>query len=166
MLAPFRNVAEQQLRGFDLQTMVAFDLGRYGQLDLGGVASYLDEYRRRPAIGQPFEDLAGHDGVVDWRASSTVQWSRSDISIGLTAHYVDSYDRPAADDEIASWTSFDARLAWSPGFLKGGVLTGGVDNLFDRAPPPDPFFEGWPFVNRALHDNRGRFAFLEYRHSL
>ena len=111
-------------------------------------------------------DIAGHDGVVDWRASSTAQWSKSDISIGITAHYVDSYDRPAADDEISSWTSFDARLTWSPGFLKGGVLTGGVDNLFDRAPPPDPFLEGWPFLNPALHDNRGRFAFLENRHSL
>jgi len=165
VLAPFRNVAEQRLQGLDLQTTVSFDLGGFGELDLRGVASYLDEFERRPAAGQPFEDLVGHDGVVEWRLRSTAEWSRNDVTVSLTGHYTDSYDRPAAADEIGSWTRFDARLTWSPRFLAGGVLTGGADNLFNREPPADPFFEGWPFVNRALHDNRGRFAFLEYRHS-
>ncbi len=164
--APFRNVAEQKLRGVDLQTSVSFDLKRYGSLTLNAVAAYLDQFERRPAAGQDFEDLVGNDGVVEWRLRSGAEWAAGDVSVGVTAHYVDGYDRPAADDSIASWTRFDGRLSWSPAFLKGGVITGGVDNLFDRAPPADPFLEGWPFTNRALHDNRGRFAFVEYRHSL
>ena len=165
VFAPFRNVAEQELQGFDLQASTAFGLGNLGELSLSGVASRLDRFERRPAVGQPMEDFVGHDGVVEWRLRSTAEWSMDDISVSLTGHYVDGYDRPAAGDEIGSWTRFDGRLAWSPSFLEGGQLTGGVDNVFDRAPPADPFFEGWPFVNRALHDNRGRFAFLEYTHS-
>ena len=165
VLAPFRNVAEQKLQGFDVQGSGSIGLGRFGDLALTGVISHLDTFERRPAAGQPMEDLVGHDGVVEWRLRSTAQWSKDDVSVSLTGHYVDGYDRPAATDEIGSWTRFDGRLDWSPSFLEGGELTGGVDNLFDRQPPADPFFEGWPFVNRALHDNRGRFAFLEYRHS-
>jgi outer membrane receptor protein involved in Fe transport len=165
VFAPFRNVAEQKLQGFDLLARGSFDLGKLGDLAVTGVASRLDTFERRPAAGQPMEGLVGHDGIVEWRLRSTAEWSTDDISISLTGHFVDGYDRPAASDEIGSWTRFDGRVAWSPSFLEGGELTGGVDNLLDREPPADPFFEGWPFVNRALHDNRGRFAFLEYRHS-
>lgn len=165
VLAPFRNVAEQELQGFDLTANGKVGLGRFGDLSLTGVASHLDTFKRRPAAGQPMQDLVGHEGVVEWRLRSTAEWSKDDLRVSFTGHYVDGYDRPAAGDEIGSWTRFDGRLGWSPSFLEGGELTGGVDNMFDRAPPADPFFEGWPFVNRALHDNRGRFAFLEYRHT-
>ena len=166
VLAPFRNLAAQRLQGIDLQTSVSFDLASAGNLRLSGVASYLDEFERQPADGQPFEDLAGHDGFVEWRLKSSAAWSLDDFRVSVTVHYIDEYDRPSANDAIASWTRFDGRLSWSPKFLRGGMLTGGVDNVFDRAPPADPFFEAWPFVNRALHDNRGRFGFLEYRQAL
>lgn len=166
VLAPFRNVAEQKLAGVDLQSRFSIDFDRLGDLDLSGVASYLSEFKRRPAEGQPFEDVVGRDGFVKWRGSATAEWSIKNFAIGITGHYIDGYDRPAADDTIGSWTRFDTRFTWSPKALKGGVITAGIDNIFDREPPVDAFLEGWPFVNRALHDNRGRFGFLEYRHSL
>lgn len=165
VLAPFRNVAEQKLQGIDLHSRYSVEFENLGELELSGVASYLDQFERRPAEGQPLEDVAGIDGVVQWRARATAEWSIKDFSVGLTGHYIDSYDRPAADDSIGSWTRFDTRFTWSPKALEGGVISAGIDNVLDREPPVDPFLEAWPFVNRALHDNRGRFGFLEYRQS-
>ena len=68
------------------------------------------------------------------------------------------------DDKVASWTTLDAQLGWSPNVLAGGKVILGVQNLFDNEPPEDPYLEGWPFINRALHNPRGRFLYLGYKH--
>ena len=51
-----------------------------------------------------------------------------------------------------------------PRSLKGGRVTFGVDNVLDKDPSEDAFLEGWPFMNRALHNPRGRFLYLRYTH--
>ena len=58
----------------------------------------------------------------------------------------------------------DGQFNWLPRSLPGGTFTVGVENLLDKEPPEDPFLEGWPFFNRALHNPRGRFFYLRYRH--
>ena len=75
------------------------------------------------------------------------------------------YDRPDADDSIGDWTTFDTQFNWSPRALAGGTLTLGADNIFNNQPPKDPFLEGWPFFNRALHNPRGRFLYLRYQYA-
>ena len=82
-------------------------------------------------------------------------------------NYIGSYDRVLEgtdNDKVGSWTTVDAQLNWSPPAVQGGKVTLGVKNLFDKEPPEDPFLEGWPFFNRALHSARGRFMYAQYGH--
>jgi iron complex outermembrane recepter protein len=74
--------------------------------------------------------------------------------------YIAGYERRESDDNIGSWTTVKSKASWQPPFFQGGLLSLGADNLFDQAPPEDPFLEGWPFYNRALHNPRGRFFYL------
>ena len=83
---------------------------------------------------------------------------------GLILNYVGEYSRQAADDKVSDWTTVDGQFNWRPPAVDGGTLTLGIDNIFDAEPPEDPYMEGWPFFNRALHSARGRFLYARYKH--
>ncbi len=74
------------------------------------------------------------------------------------------YERRSAEYQVDDWSTVDAQFGWSPAALTGGKFTLGIDNLFDEKVPEDPYLEGWPFYNRALHDARGRFFYVRYQH--
>jgi iron complex outermembrane receptor protein len=165
VLSPFQNVGTQKLWGIDL--------GGQSQIEVGGSmfgsrlsATYLGSFEQEPSPGEPAEELAGVDGYAEWRAQLEFSWSRKDLSSAVVINYTDGYERQAVNYDVDSWTTIDIQAAWAPELLRGGEVLVGVDNAFDEEPPEDPFLQGWPFFNRALHDPRGRFYFLRYSHEL
>lgn len=162
--SPFQNITAQKLWGIDLETHVDWATKQVGDFRFGIMASYLGSFKEEIVEGEGFEDLAGEDGRPRVRSQGTIGWNRSVYDGALTINYISGYDRSDVNDSIGSWTTVDAQLNWSPRAIKGGTLTLGAENLFDNAPPKDPFFERWPFINRALHDPRGRFIYLRYKH--
>lgn len=162
VLSPFRNVAEQKIWGIDMSTELRFDVGAVGDFKTGLTTTYLGSFEQKASAGQPTEDIAGEDGYAEWRAQADLTWIRADYQASVTVNYIDGYDREDADDSIDSWTSVDMQLNWNPALLRGGAVALGMDNVFDEEPPEDPFLEGWPFFNRALHDPRGRSFYLRY----
>ncbi len=164
VLSPFNNVAEQRMWGFDLSSSFKWDFEQFGQLLLKAGANYLGSFQQSPAPGEAFEELSGRDGYPRWRSQGTVVWQKSDYEASVTVNYIDGYERLDSDSKIASWTTFDIQAVWQPSFLPGNTLKLGVDNLFNKAPPEDPNFEGWPFFNRALHNPRGRFLYVRYQY--
>jgi iron complex outermembrane receptor protein len=160
--SPFQNIAAQKLWGLDLDTHVDWRTAHAGNFRCGIMASYLGSFKEEAVEGEGFEDLAGKDGRPRVRGQATLGWNRSTYAGNLTVNYIGGYDRPAVDDTIASWTTVDAQLNWSPQSLAGGTITLYVENVLDTEPPEDPFAEGWPFINRALHNPRGRFGYLSY----
>ncbi len=162
--AQFQNVATQELWGLDAGTTLDLDLPGFGLLKLTGSAAYLGSFEQSPSPGEPAQELAGFDGTPEWRAQAGIDWIRDQFALGLSANYVGSYERATANDKIGDFTRINLQGRWSPEFANGGELSVGIDNVFDEAPPEDPFLQGWPFFNRALHDIRGRFAYLSYTH--
>mgnify|MGYP000488259008 CR=1 FL=1 len=163
--SPFQNVEEQRLWGVDLNTELRTRPGPNGVFTLGAVASYLASFERQATPEREEEELAGRDGRPHWRARATLDWNKGPYEAGLAVNYTGDYTRESADDYVGSWTTVDARFKWQPPSIKGSALSIGVDNVFDQDPPEDPFYEGWPFFNRALHDPRGRFLFMRLEHS-
>ena len=112
------------------------------------------------------ETAAAHPEIVRLVIVETSNGSgpeiRGDYQASVTVNYIDGCDREEADDSIDSWTTVDLQLNWNPALLRGGAVALGMDNVFDEEPPEDPFLEGWPFFNRALHDPRGRSFYLRY----
>ncbi len=166
VLNPFVNVGNQQLWGIDLVGNARADLETAGVLGARLDVAYLGSFEQTPSPGQPAEELAGKDGYPEWRVQGELTWSRQDLAAVLTVNYIDGYDREGVDDSIDSWTTVNLQTRWEPPLLRGGAMSLGVDNAFDEEPPEDPFLEGWPFFNRALHDPRGRFYYFRYTHEL
>ena len=164
--SPFKNISAQKLWGIDLDTHVDWTTKKVGNFRFQIIASYLGSFKQEAVEGEGYEEFAGRDGRPRIRGQAILGWNRSAFAGNLTANHVGSYDRPDAEDSIATWSTFDAQLNWSPLSLAGGTMTLGVQNLFDKEPPEDPFFEGWPFINRALHNPRGRFVYFRYHHKI
>ena len=162
VLNPFQNVAEQSVWGIDAGSQLAVELTSAGTLTFSGSLAYLGSFEQSPSPGEAAEELAGVDGTPEWRAQGGVDWQRDSIAIGLTANYVGSYERQAGNDDVDDFLRINLQGRWSPSFINGGEVSLGIDNVFDEEPPEDPFLSGWPFFNRALHDVRGRFAYLSY----
>ncbi len=160
--SPFENIAAQKLWGIDLDTNVNWKIERIGNFRVGLVGTYLGAFKEEAVDGEGFENLAGEDGRPKFRGKATLGWSRATYSSSLVINYIGKYKRPDVDDKIGSWTTVDTQVNWSPQFLSGGTVTFGVENVFDQDPPKDPYLEGWPFINRALHNARGRFGYLRY----
>ena len=164
IFSPFQNVAAQKVWGIDFSSGVDWMTPRHGNFGLNVVASYLGSFEVEPVPGAGFTDIAGDDGRPRVRGQSRLNWNKADYEAVATINYTGGYDRPDANDDIASWTTVDTRLGWQPRSLRGGKISFGIDNVFDREPPKDPFLEGWPFMNRALHNPRGRFFYIGYTH--
>ncbi len=164
VFSPFNNVASQKLWGLDFASSYSWEWDCIGAFRLSGSATYLGSFEQQPAPGEKFRQLAGNDGNPEWRARGSLVWNKSDYEASVTVNHVDSYDRPDSDSQIGSWTTFDTQAVWRPLFHEGSTLTVGVDNIFDREPPLDPNFEGWPFFNRALHNPRGRYLYAGYKY--
>ena len=164
VLSPFNNVAAQRMWGFDLASTFSWEFETLGQFRLKAGANYLGSFQQSAAPGEPFEELSGRDGNPRWRSQGSLVWNKSDYEASITVNYTDGYERLDSNSNIASWTTIDAQAVWKPSIHPGGALTLGVDNVFNKAPPEDPNFEGWPFFNRALHNPRGRFLYVRYQY--
>jgi outer membrane receptor protein involved in Fe transport len=164
VFSPFQNVAAQKLWGLDFNTGVSWGMQQAGDFHFDITATYLGSFEVEPVSGAGYDEIAGDDGRPRVRGQSRLNWNKGDFDAVVTVNYTGGSERPDADDDIASWTTFDTQLGWMPPSLHGGKVTFGIDNIFDRDPPSDPFLEGWPFMNRALHDPRGRFFYLRYSH--
>lgn len=164
IFSPFQNVAAQKLWGIDLGSNVDWNTERSGDFRLSVNASYLGSFKVEPVPNAGFDDIAGDDGRPRIRGQSKLNWDRNDYDAALILNYVGDYERTSTKDDVSSWTTVDTQFGWQPRSLQGGKVSLGIENIFDREPPNDPYLEGWPFFNRALHDARGRFFYLKYSH--
>ena len=162
--SPFQNVAAQKIWGIDLASGIKWKLPAMGDFRLSLAATYLGSFEQEAVSGAGFEEMAGKDGRPRWRAQTSLWWDKQHYDAGIVLHYVGDYERRSADYEVDDWTTVDAQFGWSPAALENGKFTLGVKNLFDEEVPEDPYLEGWPFYNRALHDATGRFIYARYQH--
>jgi iron complex outermembrane receptor protein len=116
-----------------------------GQFGFGLSSSYVikNEYQNVEG-GEWHQNVGVYSGtkpVFRWQHNPSVNWSGTELSAGIAAHYKSGYvDSPAdaADNgvpgfRVASYTTFDVYGSWSPS--KGVSMLFGVRNLFDRSPP-------------------------------
>ena len=138
------NVAEREVRGFDLNVGYATDTD-IGQLSASLNAAFMFDYiGRLTSVAPSSEQLDTLFRPVDLKLRSVVTLARDRFSGSVALNYVDSY-RDDIDSSVANkigeWTTFDLNLTYNTGNrFDSGVLDGirlsfGVTNLFDRDPP-------------------------------
>ncbi|WP_201463320.1 TonB-dependent receptor [Brevundimonas aurantiaca] len=131
------NTGELRTRGVDFNAGYGFDLGRHRiELDAGG--SYVLEYSRKLTPVAPREQLVDLVGYpADLRLQAAARWSFDDWGGRIGVNYVDDY-RTLTNAKVASWTTVDAQLRWSPSGrfgLDGVDVALSAQNLFDEDPP-------------------------------
>lgn len=131
------NTGELRTRGVDFNAGYGFDLGRH-RVDVDAGGSYVLEYSRKLTPVAPREQLVDLVGYpADLRLQAAARWSFEDWGGRIGLNYVDDY-RTLTNVKVASWTTVDAQIRWSPSDrfgLNGVDIALSAQNLFDEDPP-------------------------------
>ena len=151
----FASLGTIETSGIDTTLNFAFDLGGAGLLRSEFFATYLLEYEVDSGA-----DVAGQDGLPEWRVNWRNTWAIGDFSFAANVNYIDSQST-AADpnqDGVDSWTTLDLQANWFTPW--DGQITLGADNVFDEDPPLDNGYgDGFNF---DLYDGYGRVLYWRY----
>lgn len=161
--ANFVNAPSVEAQGLDFAlSHEGVDLGRFGALNAGLEAVYIDEFTLFDPVLNTEIDAAGNRNFTNfarslpqWRANLRAGWVNGPWSVNAQARYISSYDDDEnSGAEIDSWTAYDLQARWSED-VRGHALTASVGalNLFDEAAPVVNTPLGY---DTKVHDARGR----------
>ena len=144
----FLNNGRFRTSGIDVQLDWGIDVGP-GRLGLSSVSNYLIELKSSELPGNPLVDYAGtfgpqgnglNRGAYRWRMLNTVSYALGGASVSLGWRYLPSIEsvtyatNPATTAKGAkAYSLFNLGLTYE--VTENVRLRGGVDNLFDQAPP-------------------------------
>ena len=137
-----QNLGGVNTNGVDLTASYKVRAAGMGNFSFNTSNTYVHKYEYQNsefgAWHQNVSVFSGSGPVFRWQDSTSVNWSMNKLSAGLTGHYKTGYLDQAGtnhvgDHYVSSFTTFDTFA--SVQLPKGFVLTGGVRNLADRAPP-------------------------------
>ncbi|WP_176597206.1 TonB-dependent receptor [Sphingobium sp. 15-1] len=161
--ARYVNTASTDVRGLDMAIGYTARHGR-NSFSIDANASYLLAWRQRTTPTSVRIDQRNLSGQpVDFRGRLSASWRRDAFDALVGVNYVDHYRSAVTGIPIHSWTTVDARLAWtapSDSSVKGLTVALAAQNLFDRDPP---FYDSSSGVgyDAANSDATGRFVSLQ-----
>ncbi|MCW8195899.1 TonB-dependent receptor [Proteobacteria bacterium 005FR1] len=144
------NSAQETTRGYDLNLNYGLELGNYGSLDLGLIATKVIEHTFQSAEGSERYDCVGLVGATctrpdpELRFTQTTTWQMDGLRVDLIWRYIDELKQDAielAGDAPSDWAvpviddySY-FNLAASYAINDNWTVRTGIDNLFDKEPP-------------------------------
>ena len=138
-----RNLSAVDTNGLDFSGQYDFGVGE-GRVALGLAATYILEVERQiTTTSAPVDTVNTFNNPADLRMRSYASWQLKGWTTNLAVNYTGSYEdnRPIRPVPISSYTTVDARLAYSfadrfsSGFLSGFTVAASVQNLLDEDPP-------------------------------
>lgn len=134
-----QNFANERISGVDFNVGYTFKntLGKFN-IDLAGTRM-LNFKQYIPGVAEPFQRLDTNYAVKS-KLRGSLGYSNASLNSSLFVNHSDGYrnSRVAPAQQIGSFTTVDAYLAWNLGMngaLKDTKLTFNVSNMFDRNPP-------------------------------
>ena len=140
-----QNVAKYDIRGIDLDARYAFDIGRWGALNLKLLMTFYDKAEQTPLPGEAAIDLLGKaggdtsdQGYVKQTGNLSVGYDLGQFNANWTMRYIGSAEmavgsRDAGFPDIGAKTYHSLRLGYA--FKEGSEVYVGANNLFDEDPP-------------------------------
>jgi len=144
------NLATLKTDGIDLQVDYGFGIGRFGDLNLNLVATFVQSWDLQNLPGDFFLDYLGTIGedpaeaIPEMKGTFTANWSLGDFSATTSVRYIDGMDHAVStnvgsnDPNVCGCTGVpetwyvDLSGAWKA--TESLTLRLGVDNLTDQAP--------------------------------
>ena len=108
-----------------------------GTFNFGLNATYVNKYEYQNEQGgewiQNVGVFSGVGPVFRLQSSATANWNLGPWGLGIINHYKSHYVDEVPTNVVASWSVWDMFGTWQP--TKAVMLTAGVRNLADKAPP-------------------------------
>ena len=169
------NIARESTSGIDLSTNLRWQTG-IGDFRLTGGYTWvkahdIQEYPDEPVVDM-FAINSGYD-IPRTKASLRVSWSREAWSASIQGRRLGKL--PNDDSYYEIWSPDDGTDPWLPATYRYNAnvqydigersrISLSVVNLFDKEPPFDPTYTGYPYYDIAWFDREGRSFYLQYTH--
>jgi iron complex outermembrane receptor protein len=169
-----QNLDSIRTKGIDATVNYRTPGMSFGQVGLTVNATHLLKYVLTASNGFVILDRKGTErGSPDqafpkWKGNATLDWSLGDFAASYTGRYIDSVVETSGTNvghKMHSRLYSDIQFIWTPSMLQQRVaLTLGVNNLFDKDPPPCWSCSGANF-DPGTYDLPGRFGYarLSYK---
>ena len=169
------NIARERTDGVDLGSTLRWDTP-VGDLRLTGSYTWVRTHDIQEYPDEPVTDMfainSGYD-IPRSKASLRLSWSKGPLSASLQGIRLGSlpnddsyYEIWAPEDGTNPWIAatyrYNANVQYE--FSERSRLSLSVVNLFDKAPPYDPTYTGYPYYDIAWFDREGRSFYLQYTH--
>jgi iron complex outermembrane receptor protein len=133
----FQNIATADAQGLDFASSFKHPVGP-GSLELALATTYFIAFNQSSGNNAPVNELLDTVGEPPrFRARADATYKIGDFAIHAAGNYTSDYrdvtQTPVA--RVASWTTFDAGVVYTPAALKGFELSLLGLNVFDRNPP-------------------------------
>jgi len=153
------NAALVKTSGVDFNLGYHFAAGAH-EFRTGLNVAYLDQILTSyTATSTPSNVVNTYSNPLHVRARGTVGWSYGPWSLNTALNFSGRYTDTTTlgNPPIASWTTLDAQLAYSPPWVKGLQLSLSCTNLFDRNPP---YVAGTGELDNDIHYDVGNASAL------
>lgn len=166
LLQPYQNAQRTTVRGLDVDGRQDVGLGGYGKLTFGARWTHLFSYQTIQQDGTKLEYAGTHGncdvtnciGTPADRISASLTYMIGDVSTSLIGYYRSAIKNKTAKEDtdcanhyasggdlpgncrIASFTTVDLTARWQ--VSRNWLVSGAIQNLFDRKPPFDPLTYG------------------------
>ncbi len=173
VLATLQNIGRRTISGFDFAARMDRDFDETGRLSLAVNATHITRFQDQfdpssPSIdkaGTFTDEAAGGLGALpDWKVNAGISWQQQHWHGHYNIYHVSSLSEevPLLETRrsISSWTTHNFNLSYLGPLSKWFRLTGGINNLFDKAPPFSAAAFNDSYDGRT-YDITGRYFFVK-----
>jgi iron complex outermembrane receptor protein len=168
------NLASRKIKGLDLGIDYAFRNTPAGTFTTNLLATHYIDYQNQADKTAPFTNVVGkyvdaaaggRGSIPKWKGIFDVGYALAGVQAGVTMNYVSGLDDEVGGGypKLDAWRTYDARLGYD--FNQGGVITLGIDNVTDKAPPTSKA-AGNDNIDARTHNLIGRFYYGRYNVSI
>ncbi|MCD9029125.1 TonB-dependent receptor [Luteimonas sp. BDR2-5] len=169
------NIARERTNGIDASANLRWETG-IGTFRLAAGHTWVRTHEIQPYADVATEDAfainSGHD-IPRTKSSLRVSWENADWSASIQGRRLGRL--PNDDSYYEIWSPDDGTDPWLPAtyrynanvqyrFNDHARLSLSVVNLFDKMPPYDATYTGYPYYDIAWFDTEGRSFYLQYTH--
>ena len=155
------NVANERTSGIDLSAHARFDTP-IGRIGFTGNFTHVYKHTSERFDGDtPLDKLAVDSDYYLPRdkASASVNYAVNRWKFNVDASYISRLPNYSETARLSTYTTYNGSVEYD---LNDNVrISLAIDNLFDKAPPKDPTWTGYPYYNDTWYDGVGRSGFLQ-----
>lgn len=155
------NVSNERTSGVDASASFRLPT-RLGDFRFAGSHTWVREHLRQQFPGDPVEDVLAYDSgfyMPKTKSSASLGYERNAFGITVHGQRLSRIPNYAED----GWTEATYRYNLSTRFDVNDRmrLALSVTNLFDKMPPRDPTYTGYPYYDISWFDSLGRSYYLQ-----